>query len=202
MTGICVAIVDDEPLARARLRRLLSSMPEIKIVAECANGKELVSLLTSSQVDAVFLDIQMPDGNAFSILETIPEPHPDIVFVTAHNSHAVQAFEVQATDYLVKPISLERLRIATERLKPKVTAKESQHTPSHHNQNNINVLSNREIEVLRLAAIGKTSWEISSILEISERTVNFHLNNTAAKLGVNGRRAACSLAISKGLISL
>lgn len=212
MSQVRVVIIDDEPLARARLSRLLSSLPKIKIVAECCSGSELIEFLSSSDVDALFLDIQMPGEDAFSILEQIPTPYPDIIFVTAYNSHAVRAFEIEATDYLVKPISLDRLRLATDRLKPKLVIenrpKNLAVTDSADEGKfetkpvNANILSKREIQVLRWTAIGKTSWEISSILEISERTVNFHLGNITNKLGVSGRRAACSLALARGLISL
>lgn len=229
MNQVRAVIVDDEPLARIRLRRLLSSLPKINVVAECSSGIELIQFLSISDVDALFLDIQMPGEDAFSILEQIPRPHPDIIFVTAYNSHAVRAFEVEATDYLVKPISLDRLRVATDRLEPKHThesrmmlsvatdlatslesdeagetqrieiknAEKPEGNPAH-----ANILSKREIEVLKWTAIGKTSWEVSSILAISERTVNFHVGNIANKLGVSGRRAACSMALSRGLISL
>jgi DNA-binding NarL/FixJ family response regulator len=212
MRPVRVVIVDDEPLARARLSRLLSSLPQIKIVAECCSGSELIEFLSTSDADALFLDIQMPGEDAFSILEQIPKPYPDIIFVTAYNSHAVRAFEIEATDYLVKPISLDRLRLATDRLKPKLVIENwpinlaatgaADQEKSEVKPADANLLSKREIQVLKWTAIGKTSWEISSILEISERTVNFHLGNITNKLGVSGRRAACSLAIAKGLISL
>jgi DNA-binding NarL/FixJ family response regulator len=212
MRQVRVVIVDDEPLARARLSRLLSSLPQIEIVAECSSGSELIEFLSTTDVDALFLDIQMPGEDAFSILEQIPTPYPDIIFVTAYNSHAVRAFEIEATDYLVKPISLDRLRLATDRLKPKLVIENrpinlaatgaADEEKLEAKPGNANILSKREIQVLKWTAIGKTSWEISSILEISERTVNFHLGNITNKLGVSGRRAACSLAIAKGLISL
>ncbi len=229
MDQIRAVIVDDEPLARTRLKRLLSSIPKIKVLAECSSGSELIEFLATSDVDALFLDIQMPGEDAFSILEQIPLPHPDIIFVTAYNSHAVRAFEVEATDYLVKPISLDRLRLATDRLEPKfalesapadvdaadfpnpsglVEVSDTLHTEivnvetTNKASAQTSILSEREIQVLKWTAIGKTSWEVSTILEISERTVNFHLGNIANKLGVSGRRAACSLAIAKGLISI
>lgn len=230
MNQVRAVIVDDEPLARIRLSRLLSSIPKINVLAECASGCELLEFLsTAGDVDALFLDIQMPGEDAFSILEQIPVPHPHIIFVTAYNSHAVRAFEVEATDYLVKPISLDRLRLATDRLKPKLARESSAVDVDAANCPNpsglveasdtldidivnieatnkapaqTSILSEREIQVLKWTAIGKTSWEVSTILEISERTVNFHLGNIANKLGVSGRRAACSLAIVKGLISI
>jgi two-component system, LytTR family, response regulator len=117
-------IADDEPLARKRLRQLLSADQEIEIVAECRNGSEVVSALQSKQVDIVFLDIQMPGNTGFEVIEKVgPRNMPTTVFVTAHNVYAVEAFDVHALDYLIKPISEERLAIALERVKGQFAAK-------------------------------------------------------------------------------
>ena len=117
-------IADDEPLARERLRFLLASDPEIEIVEECRNGREVVAALKARPVDLVFLDIQMPGNSGFEVIEEIGLMHmPMTVFVTAYNTHAVKAFEVHALDYLTKPIEPERLHDALLRVKERVASK-------------------------------------------------------------------------------
>ena len=116
-------IADDEPLARKRLRQLLATDPDIEIVEECRNGEEVVSALKSRAVDLVFLDIQMPGNTGFQVIEAVGVTHmPLTVFVTAYNAYAVQAFDVHALDYLIKPISPERLQTAIARVKERIAA--------------------------------------------------------------------------------
>jgi two-component system LytT family response regulator len=111
-------VADDEPLARARLRRLLAQFEALDVVADCANGGEAVEALHRHAPDVAFLDIQMPDLDGFGVLETLPrERRPHVVFVTAFSEHAVRAFEARAVDYLLKPVSAERLRQALERVR-------------------------------------------------------------------------------------
>jgi len=119
-------IADDEPLARERLRMLLARDPDIDIVAECRNGNEVVTSLKAAKTDLLFLDIQMPGRDGFEVIEDIgPANMPITVFVTAHNEHAVNAFEVHALDYLVKPIERKRLEQALARVKERVQLEEA-----------------------------------------------------------------------------
>jgi two-component system, LytTR family, response regulator len=119
-------IADDEPLARERLKLLLASDPEVEIVAECRNGAQVVSTLKSAQVDLLLLDIQMPGIDGFGVIEKIGLPHmPRTVFVTAHNEYAVEAFNVHAIDYLVKPIQRKRLDAALARVKERIRRDEA-----------------------------------------------------------------------------
>jgi two-component system LytT family response regulator len=109
-------LVDDEPLARRRLRALLAGEPEIEIVGEAANGTSAVKAIASEKPDLVFLDVQMPGLDGFSVLRETSRVHqPLVVFVTAHDDHAIRAFDVQALDYLVKPVSEPRFREAVRR---------------------------------------------------------------------------------------
>jgi two-component system LytT family response regulator len=112
-----VAIADDESLARRRIARLLSKDNCVDVVAMCENATDLIRQLSLHPVDAVFLDIDMPDGDGFSAISQLPPPLPRIVFVTAYSAFASQAFDIDATDYLVKPVSLDRLTIAVERIR-------------------------------------------------------------------------------------
>lgn len=115
MTRLRVVIADDEPLARLRLRRLLGGMPDIEVVAECASGIEVMQLLPDCPCDLLFLDIQMPGADGFQALENVVARPRAVVFVTAYAEHAVRAFDVQAVDYMLKPISAARLQQAIER---------------------------------------------------------------------------------------
>ena len=111
MTAIRVAIVDDEPLARQRIRRLLLTVgqPDFEVVQEHASIRSLLADAADAALDLLFLDIQMPGGDGFSALEQWPGPRPLVVFVTAYEQHGVKAFDARATDYLLKPVSAERL---------------------------------------------------------------------------------------------
>jgi two-component system LytT family response regulator len=109
-------IVDDEELARAYLREMLQSHPEIELVAECANGFEAVKAVNDLSPDLLFLDVQMPKLDGFEVLELI-DADPAVIFVTAYDQYAMRAFDAQAIDYLLKPFSAERFSRALERAK-------------------------------------------------------------------------------------
>lgn len=117
MNRLRVALVDDEPLARARIRRLLADDPEVVVVGECDSVEALRQLVAETRIDALFLDIEMPEADGFSAVSVLPEPRPQIVFVTAYSEYAAQAFDIEATDYLVKPIAQARLNDAVARLR-------------------------------------------------------------------------------------
>jgi two-component system LytT family response regulator len=109
-------IVDDEALARDRLRQLLQSEPEIQIVGECSDGRQAVEAIQKELPDLIFLDIQMPELDGFAVLEAVRvERMPVIVFVTAYDKFALKAFEVHAVDYLLKPFDRERFQTALKR---------------------------------------------------------------------------------------
>jgi two-component system LytT family response regulator len=107
--AIRTLIVDDEPLARRRLMRLLRESADVEIVGQCQNGAEAIGAIGRDSPDLVFLDVQMPGADGFAVLEAIAADRlPMIVFVTAYDQYAIQAFEAQAIDYLLKPFSRER----------------------------------------------------------------------------------------------
>ena len=120
MKALRVLLVDDEPLANAGLRALLAGQPDITIVGEALSGRDAVQLIITRRPDLVFLDVQMPRLDGFEVLRAalrqLPEgPVPRVVFVTAYDEFAVKAFEVQALDYLLKPVSEARLKEALRR---------------------------------------------------------------------------------------
>ena len=115
-------IVDDEPPARQRLRRLLEADPDIELIGECDNGEAAVSAISTGQPDLVFLDVQMPELNGLEVIKGVGvERMPVTVFVTAHERYAVSAFEAHALDYLLKPFSKERLVAALTRAKRQIS---------------------------------------------------------------------------------
>jgi two-component system, LytTR family, response regulator len=110
-------IVDDEALARERVRTLLADAPGIMVVAECSGGREAVDKILAERPDLVFLDVQMPDLDGFDVLEAVAsEWLPAVIFVTAYDEYAIKAFDVHAIDYLLKPIEPERFRKALARV--------------------------------------------------------------------------------------
>jgi two-component system LytT family response regulator len=114
-------IVDDEPLGRERIRTLLAGDPEIEVVGECLDGRQAITAIEQRNPDLVFLDVQMPEVDGFSVLEAIcVERMPVIIFVTAYDRYAVQAFEVHALDYLLKSYDRERFSAAVQRAKEEI----------------------------------------------------------------------------------
>lgn len=130
MDRIRTLIVDDERLARRRVRRLLSSFPDFDVVGECASGGEALEFLQNHPVDLLFLDVQMPGTDGFGVVENLRgERPPMVVFITAFDEYALRAFEVHAIDYLLKPFDPERFQKAVGHIRGVVNTrngKESQ----------------------------------------------------------------------------
>ena len=115
MNQLRIVIADDEPLARTRLRRLLSMRDDSVLVGEFADGIDLAEGLAALQTDLILLDIDMPGPNGFGSLEMLSEPKPLVIFVTAFGEHAPRAFDCDAVDYIMKPVSGERLEQAIKK---------------------------------------------------------------------------------------
>lgn len=130
MTGslqeIRILVVDDEAPARAKLRRLLADEANVRIVAEASNGREAVEHIRELTPDIVLLDVQMPELDGFGVVEEIgTDAMPEVIFVTAHDEHAVRAFEVHALDFVLKPVSHDRLRAAVERARVRLRERQA-----------------------------------------------------------------------------
>ena len=122
---IRVLVVDDEPLARRGIRQLLDSETDFEIVGECKNGREAVSALEKLSPELIFLDIQMPLLDGFSFIEKVGAQNlPEIVFVTAYDEYAIRAFEINALDYLLKPVDPERFQKTLERVREQIKNKQ------------------------------------------------------------------------------
>lgn len=118
-----VGIVDDEPIARRRVRRLLRELPGVHVTFEAGDGGQAIARAAATPVDLVLLDVEMPEGDGFDVSARLPAPRPLVVFLTAFDRYAVQAFDVHAVDYLLKPVSRERLREAMGRVRERLLSR-------------------------------------------------------------------------------
>jgi two-component system LytT family response regulator len=120
---IKVLVVDDEPLARARLKRLIEEEPDLRLIGECANGEDAIVAIRENAPRLVFLDVDMPDMTGFEVLEALPPARrPAVVFVTAYDEFAVRAFEVHALDYLLKPFDGSRFAATLARVRSQLAS--------------------------------------------------------------------------------
>ena len=127
MAVLRVLIVDDEPLARRRLLQLLTGSPEIRVVGEAGGGREALTLIDQLRPDVLLLDIEMPAVDGFAVVKALPAKEaPAIIFVTAFQDHAVKAFELRATDFVVKPVSEDRLRAALDQARADLEARQAE----------------------------------------------------------------------------
>jgi len=117
-----VLVCDDELIARRRAARLLSEQADVEVVAECASGDEVLAKLAADDIDVVVLDINMPGMTGIEAVMRMPEDRPYVIFLTAHPEHAVEAFDVGATDYLLKPVDDVRLTRALDRARRQLDA--------------------------------------------------------------------------------
>lgn len=132
-------IIDDERLARTELRKLVQECPEIEILDEAANADEGLSKIESLNPDLIFLDIQMPEKTGFDLLAEL-DTVPQVIFTTAYDEYALKAFEVNALDYLLKPIDPKRLADAIQKL----TGNEQRYRPQHAGVNNYSLLTEHD----------------------------------------------------------
>ncbi len=175
-------IVDDEPLARERIRKLLQKEADLDIVGECADGREAVSAISEDKPDLVFLDVQMPELDGFGVLEKLDRgAMPAIIFVTAHDRFALRAFEVHALDYLLKPFDSARFKKALERARERIRRQETgelSHRISQlladlkagaQQQNRLAIKTAGKVLFLKLEEI---DW-----IEAADNYVNLHVGN-------------------------
>jgi two-component system LytT family response regulator len=124
-----VLVIDDEPLARKGMMFRLGSFTELQVVAECGNGKEALEAIQQHQPDLIFLDVEMPGMDGFAVLEQLKQlklPMPYVIFVTAYDHYALAAFDVNAIDYVLKPVEAERLTAAINKAMKAIDSKDDQ----------------------------------------------------------------------------
>lgn len=177
-----VLIVDDEPLARDRLEKLLTGESDVTIVGQCTNGQEAVSAIEEHAPDLVFLDVQMPELDGFGVLSQLnPARIPVIVFVTAHDKFALKAFEVHAVDFLLKPFDKERFQTALKRAKERIVQKR----PGELDQRLVKLLAELKPEAQAPERIAiKSSGRVIFVrttdidwIEAADNYVNLHVGN-------------------------
>ncbi len=128
---IRTVIVDDEPVAREGLRLWLAEESDVEVVGEAGSPVEAIRLVLRERPDLLFLDVQMPEGDGFDVLEAIGAEHlPEVVFVTAHERHALRAFDLAALDFLLKPVREERFRTALDRVRRELGRGEEREGPA------------------------------------------------------------------------
>jgi two-component system LytT family response regulator len=188
-------IVDDEELSVNRLKRILSESGEIEICHTFLNPLEAYEFVKKNAIHIAFLDISMPeiDGMRLSSLLLDLDASIDVVFVTAYDDYAVQAFDLSALDYLMKPVTSQRMtktldkiikrhRSAAVEPSNEVLPKTPEEELSYKE-----ILTEQETKVLRLISEGLSNKEIALLLYITGETVKFHIKNVYKKLGVNNR---------------
>jgi len=182
-----VLIVDDEPLARAGMRMLLEEESAITSIGEARNGAEAVATIRAGRPDLLLLDVQMPEMDGFGVLKELGADHiPPVIFVTAHDRYAIQAFEVNAIDYLLKPVTRERFQQALTRMRERVTA---QGLDNRHVLSLLQQLSAPPKYLARVAlrAAGKITFvNIEDLLYVqaAENYVQLHLKTSRHLLHV------------------
>jgi len=180
-------IVDDEPLARDGMRMLLEEEPGITKVAQARNGAEAVKLIRAQRPDLVLLDVQMPEMDGFGVLKELgAEAMPPVIFVTAHDQYAIQAFEVNAIDYLLKPVTRERFSQALNRVRERLS---TQGPDNRHVLSLLQQLSAPRKYLARVAlrSAGKISFvniEDIQFVQAAENYAQLHLKNARHLLHV------------------
>jgi two-component system LytT family response regulator len=165
--SIRTIIVDDEPLARRGLELRLREAPDVEIVRQCANGREAIAAIAELAPDLMFLDIQMPGLSGLDVVAQVPqESLPMIVFVTAFDRFAIQAFEAHALDYLLKPVDDERLGRALERVRAQWQQKQAVAQREQLMALLAEVTGKGEIEVDALATVEPQGRRYATLLPI------------------------------------
>jgi len=172
-------IIDDEQGARENLKRYLKSLaPEIKVIAEGENVKKGIEVITSQSPELIFLDVEMPDGSGFDLLRKINQINFKIIFTTAHQKYAIDAFKFSAIDYLLKPIDPEDLQIAIQKANEEINKDLLQAKVNTL----LNNLQNQKTEAKKIVLKDSSSIHIIQVtdilrLEASDNYTIFYLNN-------------------------
>ncbi len=182
---IKTVVVDDEPLARRRILRLLKTEPDVEVVAEAGTGREAIDAIREHRPDLVFLDVQMPEVDGFGVLQALgKDDMPEVIFTTAYDQYAVRAFEVHALDYLVKPFDPERFHAAFQRAREQMEREQA----SDQNQRLITLLehlatqarggegggtSDRYLDRLMIRSSGKIFFVKTAEIDWVEAAANY-----------------------------
>jgi DNA-binding NarL/FixJ family response regulator len=203
---IRILTVDDHALLRKGIRALIGAEPDMRLVAEAANGQEAIAEFKKHQPDITLMDLQMPEMNGIECIIAIRSDFPNarIIVLTTYpgDMQVLRALKAGARGYLLKgkvsrdlPEVIRAVHSGQKRIPPEIAVELAEHTAEDD-------LSSREIEVLRLIAGGNSNKEIAGKLSIAEETVKSHIANILAKLHANDRTHAVTTALKRGVIQL
>jgi len=198
--------VDDHPILRKGIAALVNAEPDLKLIAEAANGKEAIQAFRSQRPDITLMDIQMPGLDGVQTIEAIRAEFPEarIIVLTTYtgDTQVVRALKAGARAYVLKGHVLDELldtiravHAGKKRIPPDVAAELADHATD-------DALTEREIDVLKLIAAGNGNKQIADELSISEATVKSRVTNILSKLGANDRSHAVTIGLKRGIIHL
>ncbi|MBS4220331.1 response regulator transcription factor [Bacillus sp. FJAT-49711] len=201
-----VVIIDDEVAMHLIMKRMLGKINNVEIIGSFNDTIPAFSFLQNNKVDVVFIDISMPWENGIDFARRLRERDLQIklIFITSHKEYALPAFDVYAYDYIVKPLSQERLAKTLERIFTEERAAEKEKvevTSSATSPPFIEPLTKRELEILRLICMGMSNKDIAVNYKLSEGTVKNHVVNIFGKLQVKNRVQATVVAKGLGMMS-
>lgn len=203
---IRILAVDDHPILRKGLAALVNSEPDLKLIAEASNGKEAIAAFRAHQPDITLMDLQMPGLDGIQAIGAIRSEFPDarIIVLTTYSGdvQVVHALKAGARAYVLKGHVLDELldtiravHAGKKRIPPDVAAELADHATD-------DALTEREIDVLTLIALGNANKQIADMLSISEATVKSRVTNILSKLGANDRSHAVTIGLKRGIIEL
>ena len=198
--------VDDHPLLREGIAALIGSEEDMELVGEASNGREALDLFRKHQPDITLMDLQMPEMSGIDSIGAIRGEFPDarIIVLTTHpgDVQVSRALKAGARGYLLKGMlrkelmeTIRAVHAGQKRLSSEVAAEIAEHATDHG-------LTPREIDVLRLVAVGNANKEVAARLSLTEVTVKSHVKNILAKLGASDRTHAVTIALKRGIIDL
>lgn len=214
---IRILVADDHPVVRDGLVTVLGTQPDFVVIAEASNGLDAVQKANSLHPDVILLDLEMPEMDGVEAIRRIRDTDPEarVLVFTAFDTdeRIVGAVQAGARGYLLKGVPrneiFNAIRVISQGgslLQPVVASKLMQHLSNQSNnqstESSTETLTQREMDVLRLLAQGKTNKEIAAALVISERTVKFHISSILGKLGAGNRTEAVTIAAQRGLVNL
>lgn len=203
---IRILTVDDHPLLRKGIAALVNAEPDLKLIAEASNGKEAIDAFRSHRPDITLMDLQMPSVDGLQAIEGIRTEFPDarIIVLTTYSGdmQVLRALKAGARGYILKGHvhkelldTIRAVHAGQKRIPPDIAAELADHTTD-------DLLTAREIDVLRLIATGNSNKQIADHLSIGEATVKSHVTNILSKLGANDRAHAVTIGLKRGIIEL